>query len=283
MLVVGENPVGSLPPSARAREALGRVEFFVCQEVFPTETTELAHVVLPACSYAEKDGTFTNTEGHVQQIRQAIDPIGMSRPDWEIFSALSGLMSYPLEYGDAKEIRKEIRTLIPGYGVLGAGPKPPRPNEAAVKQYLQGAYADDLSERYALAGTGSFDGAQDRREARGNKDEKTLTLVLGQSLFHSGKYSTHAKGLRLAQECGSLALNSVDAQRLGIADGEQIQVSNAQGRFTTKAAVLDRVPGGLCVFPEHFDQDALRLMSVTVDPKTGVPYCKLAKVTIERE
>src|SRR6185295_1245473 len=127
--------------------------------------------------------------------------------------------------------------------------KPPRPNEAAVKQYLQGAYADDLSERYALAGTGSFDGAQDRREARGNKDEKTLTLVLGQSLFHSGKFSTHAKGLRLAQECGALALNPADARRLGIAEGDVVRVSNDLGHMTAKVAVLDRIPQGLCTFP----------------------------------
>ena len=274
LFLVGENPVGSLPASTKAKEALEQVEFLVCQEAFPTETTALAHVVLPACTYAEKDGTFTNTEGHVQQVRHAIDPVGESRADWEIFSALAGLMQYPLDYGNAKEILKEIRTLIPGYGIIGATPSPPRPDEAAVDRYLRGGYAEDMNERYVLAGG--------RREAKGPADENALTLVLAQSLFHSGKFSTHAKGLLLAQAAGTLSLNPIDAERLGIAAGDQVRVSNALGNMAVKAAVFDRVPEGLCVFPEHFDQDARRLMSVTVDPKTGVPYCKSARVRVEK-
>src|SRR5439155_23200477 len=81
MFIVGENPVGSLPQGAGDKEAVERLELLVCQELFLTETAALAHVVLPACSYAEKDGTFTNTEGHVQSVRRTIEPIGESRPD----------------------------------------------------------------------------------------------------------------------------------------------------------------------------------------------------------
>jgi predicted molibdopterin-dependent oxidoreductase YjgC len=126
MFVVGENPVGTLPAEAQAAEALGKLDLLVCQELFLTETAAMAHVVLPACSYMEKDGTFTNSEGHVQGVRQAINPVGDSRPDWEMFSALSVLMGSPLEYGDAREILKEIRTVIPGYGLLGPTPTPPK-------------------------------------------------------------------------------------------------------------------------------------------------------------
>ena len=118
MFIVGENPVGSLPQGAGVKEALERLELLVCQELFLTETAALAHVVLPACSYAEKDGTFTNTEGHVQAVRRTIEPIGESRPDWEVLSALSVLMAYPIEYGEAREILKEIRNLIRLLGIL---------------------------------------------------------------------------------------------------------------------------------------------------------------------
>ena len=88
--------------------------------MFLTETAELADVVLPACSYAEKNGTFTNSEGFVQKVRRGLEPIADSRPDWEILSAISVCMGYPLEYGDTQEILKEIRSVIPEYGILGA-------------------------------------------------------------------------------------------------------------------------------------------------------------------
>jgi len=272
LLVVGENPVGSLPPSTEVKEALERVEFLVCQELFLTETAALASVVLPACSYAEKDGTFTNSEGQVQQVRQAIDAIGESRPDWEILSALSVLMQYPLEYGSAKEILKEIRSLIPGYGVLGAGPQPPRPDQTAVDRYLREGYAQDLSERYVFEG-----GTGETREK-----QEALTLVLAQSLFHSGKFSTRSKGLLQVQSSGALALNPTDAERLGIGSGDRVRVTNALGEMSTTVKLLDRVPEGLAVFPEHFDQEARRLLGVTTDPTTKVPYYKTARVSIEK-
>lgn len=274
MFIVGENPAGALPPSTKASEALGKLDLLVCQELFLTETAALAHVVLPACSYAEKDGTFTNTEGHVQPVRHAIEPLGESRPDWEILSALSVLMGAPLEYGDAKEITNEIRSLLPGYGLLGAGPKPPRPDDAVVTKYLQQGYAEDLGERYRLAGS--------RFEVRGSGKEQTLTLLMQQSLFHSGKFSTRAKGLLQIQSTGSLAVNPADAGRLGIEDGNRVRLSTQQGQMTATVKLLDRIPEGLAVFPEHFDQDLRRLLSVTADPQTGVPYYKLTHVKVER-
>jgi len=270
LYVVGENPVGSLPESAHVAEALTNLDFLVCQELFLTETAKLAHVVLPACSYAEKDGTFTNTEGHVQAVRHAIEPVGESRTDWEIFSALSVLMGYPLEYGDAKEILKEIRSLIPGYGLLGPAPTPPRPDQAAVERYLREGHASDLAERYGLT------------EAERAPSKGGLTLELAQSLYHSGKLSTHAKGLLSLQATGSLAMNPADAAGLGLAEGDRVRVSNDRGTMTTTVTLKDRIPAGLVRFPEHFDGEARRLLSVSVDPATQVPYYKTAQVRIEK-
>lgn len=269
LFVVGENPVGSLPPSGKAAEALGKLDLLVCQELFLTETAKLAHVVLPACSYAEKKGTFTNTEGHVQPVRQAIEPVGESRPDWEILSALSVLMGAPIEYGDAKEITNEIRSLLPGYGLLGPAPKPPRPDEAVVTRYLTDGFRSDLATRYALT-------------KPADRQAGDFTLLSAQSLFHSGKYSTRAKGLIQIQSTGALAINPEDAGRLGLADGSRVRLSNQQGAVTTTVKLLDRIPEGLVVFPEHFDEEVRRLMSVAADPQTGVPYCKTARVKLEK-
>ncbi|HZS11499.1 MAG TPA: NADH-quinone oxidoreductase subunit NuoG [Nitrospirales bacterium] len=268
MFVIGENPVGTLPKASGAREALERLELLVCQELFLTDTAAVAHVVLPACSYAEKDGSFTNTEGHVQALHRAIDPIGESRPDWEILSALSVLMGYPIEYGDAKEIFKEIRGVIPGYQLLGAAPMPPRPDERAVARYLSDGYAGDLAQRYALGPVGADDGM--------------LQLVLAQSLFHSGKLSTMAKGLLQIEPQGRLSISPDDANRLSLQDGDRVTVSNERGQFTTTVRVWERVPPGLVTFPEHFEEAARQLISMAVDPETKAVYVREARVRLQK-
>jgi formate dehydrogenase alpha subunit len=274
LYLVGENPAASLPPGTEALKALRETEFLVCQDLFMTETARLAHVVLPACSYVEKEGSFTNTEGHVQAVRPAIPPIGESRPDWEIMSALSVLMGYPLEYGDAKELLKEIRAVVPGYGPLGPSPQPPRPSASAVERYLGTGYAEDIAERYALPSAGY--------EAQGSREDGKLTLTVAQSLFHSGKFSTHAKGLLQVQATGWLELHPSDAERLDVQDGARVRLSNGHGEAETAVRVLDRIPPGTAWFPEHFDQDVRRVLDLTVDPVTRVPYYKTARVTIEK-
>jgi predicted molibdopterin-dependent oxidoreductase YjgC len=267
LFVVGENPVGSLPPQTGVKEALGKLDFLVCQELFLTETAALAHVVLPAASAMEKAGTFTNTEGHVQAVRSAIDPVGDSRPDWEILSALSVFMGAPLEYGDAKEILKEIRAVIPGYGSLGPTPIPPSVDPAAVDRYVNEGYCRDLTTRYTLP-------------ARDVRQEGMVQLGLVQSLFHSGKLSTYSKGLLQIEPSGFLLMNPVDAARFGLNTGDRVRLSNSRGEFTTTAKVLDRVPEGLAWFPDHFAQDALRLFDCVVDPDTKVPSFRTVSVSV---
>jgi formate dehydrogenase alpha subunit len=106
--------------------------------------------------------------------------------------------------------------------------------------------------------------------------------MLTQSLFHSGKLSTRAKGLMLVASQGVLSVSPLDASRLGLEDGARVHVSNGRGHMTTTVKIQDRVPAGLVLFPEHFDQDVRRLLEVVMDPVTRVPYFKLAKVTVER-
>ncbi len=269
LFVVGENPVGSLPPQTKVTEALSKLEFLVCQELFLTETALLAHVVLPAASAMEKAGTFTNTEGHVQSVRPAINPVGDSRPDWEILSAFSVFLNAPLEYGDAKEILKEIRSVVPGYGSLGPTPIPPAVDRATVERYVTGGYRRDLATRYTLP-------------TRTKRPEGTIQLGLTQSLFHSGKLSTHSKGLVQIEPSGFLQMNPLDAARFAIVTGDRVSLSNSGGAYTTTAKVLDRVPEGLAWLPDHFAQEALQLFDCAIDPDTKVPSYRTASVSVRK-
>lgn len=267
LFIIGENPVGSLPPQTGVKEALGKLDLLVCQELFLTETAALAHVVLPAASAMEKAGTFTNTEGHVQLVRPAIDPVGDSRPDWEILSALSVFIGAPLEYAEAKEILKEIRAVIPGYGSLGPSPIPPAVDPVAVNRYVNGAYRQEFATRYTLP-------------AQAVRPEGTVQLGLVQSLFHSGKLSTHSKGLLQIEPSGFLQMNPADAARCALCTGDRVRLSNSRGEFTTTVKVLDRVPEGLAWFPDHFAQEALQLFDCVIDPDTKVPSCRAVSVSV---
>jgi formate dehydrogenase alpha subunit len=269
MIVVGENPVGSLPMHVGAKDALSKLEFLVCQELFLTETAALAHVVLPAASSLEKTGTFTNQEGHVQAVRPAIEPVGESRPDWEILSALSILLGAPLEYGEAKELLTEIRSVIPGFGLLGPAPILPKVDGTAVERYVTGGYRQDLAARYTLA-------------TRAGRAEGVAHLGLVQSLFHSGKFSTRSKGLLQIEAQPLLRINPGDAARLTLNDGDRVRLSNKRGDMTATVKLLERVPEGSVWFPDHFGQEAATLFECAIDPGTKVPSFRTASVSITK-
>jgi formate dehydrogenase alpha subunit len=267
LFVVGENPVGSLPDHVRAEESLRKLDLLVCQELFLTETAALAHVVLPAASSMEKNGTFTNTEGHVQAVRPSLEPVGESRPDWEIFSALSILMDTPLDYAESKEILKEIRSLIPGYGSLGPAPVPPRVDRVTLDRYLAGDYQGDLAARYKL-------------EPSAPLPDGTVRLELVQSLFHSGKLSTRSKGLMQVEGSGVLRISPFDAGRFALRDGDRVRLSNARGEMTTTVRVAERVPQGSAWFPDHFGRAAVHLFDCVIDPVTRTPSIRTTSVSM---
>jgi formate dehydrogenase alpha subunit len=270
MLIIGENPARSLPASAKAADALEKLDLLIVQELFLTETARLADVVLPACSYAEKTGTFTNSEGFVQKVRPGLEPVGDSRPDWEILSALSVMMGYPLEYGDAKEILKEIRAVIPGYRVLGATAEPARVDTQAVEQYVAGGFTEDLSARYSAGAEPKTNGHR-------------WSLAVGQTLFHSGTMSTKAQGLLELQHEGKLIMNQADAQRLGITEGDRVRLTSTSGEATVPVTMLGRIPEGTLFFPESFKEALASLPSMIPDPVTGVPYSKQLLVSVEKK
>lgn len=267
LYVIGENPLATLPASMEVRAALERVELLVVQDPFLTETGRQAHFVLPACTYAEKDGTFTNLEGRVLRVRQAMDPIGESLPDWHIMTALANAMGSHWEYQSANDIQVEIMQLLPGYYNLGQ----PRKVTPAPDQYLANHYVAEVAGRY-------------RPQPTAADTKRPFALVMGQLLVHSGKLSTEAPGLiKIAPNTGKLRMNIQDMERLGIKDGEKVRLTSDRGSLQLGVQPDLSLAPGTCFFPEHFNEPPVKdLMTVSVDAVTGVPSFKHTWVGIER-
>ncbi len=265
LYVVGENPLATLPASMEVRAALDRLELLVVQDPFLTETGHMAHVVLPASTYAEKDGTFTNLEGRVLRVRQAMDAIGEAVPDWHIMAALANGLGCQWEYESAHDIQAEIMKLLPGYYNLGQ-PKKILPTADA---YLSNGYAASVGGRYTTA---ELDG------------RRPFTLLMGQVLYHSGKLSTAAPGLiKIAPNTGRLRMNAADMERLGLTDGDSVKLTSDRGSLQLPVQQDQAVASQTCFFPEHFNEPAVKdLMSVQIDTVTGVPSFKRTSVTIEK-
>lgn len=267
LYVIGENPLATLPASMEVRAALERLELLVVQDPFLTETGRQAHFVLPACTYAEKDGTFTNLEGRVLRVRQAMDPIGESLPDWHIMTALANAMGNQWEYQSANDIQAEIMKLLPGYYNLGQ----PRKVTPAPDQYLANGYAAEVTTRY-------------RTTASAGENKRPFALVMGQLLMHSGKMSTEAPGLiKIAPNTGKLRMNVQDMEQLGLKDGMKVRLTSDRGSLQLGVQPDQSVAPGTCFFPEHFNEPPVKdLMTVSVDATTGVPSFKQTWVSIER-
>jgi formate dehydrogenase alpha subunit len=268
LYVIGENPLATLPASMEVRAALDRLELLVVQDPFLTETARMAHAVLPACTSAEKDGTFTNLEGRVLRVRQAIDPIGESLPDWHIMTALANALGCQWTYESSNDIQAEIMKLLPGYYNLGQ----PRKVVQTPDHYLSNGYVTDVAARYRASAPAD------------SKTQRPFALLMGQVLYHSGKLSTEASGLiTIAPNTRRLRMNPLDMEGLGVGEGTTVRLTSDRGSIQLMVQPDQSVAPQTCFFPEHFNDPPLKdLMSVEVDPATGVPTFKQTGVTIEK-
>ncbi len=273
LYLVGENPVGTLPASIKIIEVLRQVSaeggFILCQDPFLTETGQLADAVLPASTYAEKEGSFTNTEGKVQRVRQALEfPIGESKPDWQIFSELSAELGYPLVYENADQIHQEIARLVPGYYAK----KQERP-EAQLEHYLTDGFKDEAQKRYAAS-----------RDITTPPDAAyPFLLELVPILYHSGKLSTQSEGLIKIYDKRLLQISPADAERLCVSAGDRVRLKSSLGEVEVSVELNEFLPAGLVFFPEHFNDPPVKdLLACEVDPITQVPYFKRGWVAVEK-
>jgi formate dehydrogenase alpha subunit len=272
LYVIGENPLETLPASMRVAEALERVELLICQELFMTETAKRAHVILPACSAAEKTGTFTNHEGQYRPVARALEPLSESRPDWEIFEEIGGKMAPDFLYGSVEEIQEEIGRLVPGF------PKVALPRRLDGPPRFTPAHAATVASRHAPPSINATTSQPD------SAPDGTLTLQLIPILYHSGKLSLQAEGLTTIYPMGRLGLSPPDAERIGAATGAVVRLTPAsmgQPQIDVEVDVQPSLPSGLCHFPEHFTASGVKdVVTATIDAVTGVPYFKRGSVAV---
>jgi formate dehydrogenase alpha subunit len=270
LYLMGENPVGTLPASAGAAEALETAEFVVSQDLFLTETGKKADVVLPAASFAEQNGTFTNQEGRVQPVRKAIEPIHGTRPDWEILSQLAVEMGHPLEYQDGAEVSHEIARVWPGWREVQGRSEP----AVAAERYRADRLAEGIAERYRIDSVEKVPSSNGR-----------FHLAMGPLLFHSGKMSLQADGLMKIQDRPFLYMAPEDAERFGVGEGQSVRLRSAGGPGSVEVAVkIDaKFPPGMVFFPESFNQPPVKdLLTVELDKASHVPTFKTAEVILEK-
>ncbi|VAX32744.1 NADH-ubiquinone oxidoreductase chain G [hydrothermal vent metagenome] len=270
LYLVGENPLRSLPQK-KVKAALENLELLICQDLYPTETTALAQIVLPASSYAEQSGRFTNQEGEIQKLRPAIDPVGNSKPDWEIFSTLTGKLNTK-EKTPYQKLRGHVSADAVWKEAVMAMPEGWSTQKGAKPEALS-AYAENAQIAWQLPEKTVQDGL--------------FALQVGQSLFHAGQMSTYASGLTTLLNAPVILIHPEDAERLSLDEGEQVQLSTEDNKAGIQLPVKTskKIAEGTLFVSEHFALSVKTLLPLSVDKTTGVPagdsgWVALSKISV---
>ncbi len=291
MLIMGENPTMSDPDLGHTMSALDELAFLAVSDIFFTETCAHADVVLPAASFAEKDGTCTNTERRVQLLREALPPPGEAMPDWKIICELSRLMGLRMSYRGAYEVMEEIALLTPSY--------------AGVRHHRLGGYeplreggfglqwpcpetghpgTPYLHRKKFVKGLGSFISVGYAPPAEEADSEYPFLLTTGRVAFqyHTGTMTRKTCILERDEPACFVEINPEDARGLGIKDKSPIKVSSKRGSITADARLTGRVPEGTVFIPFHFREAAVNLLTnPALDPHAKIPELKVCAVKVE--
>jgi predicted molibdopterin-dependent oxidoreductase YjgC len=286
MYIIGENPMLSDPDLAHIEKALRSLEFLVVQDIFPTETTALSHVVLPGASFAEKDGTFTNTERRVQRVRKAIEPLNGCRPDWLVTCQIAQKMGAAgFDYDSPRDIMLEVSRLSPSFGGITFErleecgslqwpcPTPEHPGTPVLHSHV------------FTRGRGKFMPLEYGPPFE--MPDKTYPLLLdtGRALFHyhTGTQTRRVKGLERFMSEEKLQIHPSDALRLAIVEGDMLTISSRRGSVTARAQITDVTPPGTVYMTFHFRETPTNILtSPARDPVAHTPEYKACAVKVEK-
>ena len=258
LYILGEDPAQTDPDVHHVRKALSAVDFLVVQDIFPTETTRYADVVLPGASFAEKDGTFTNGERRVQRIRKAVHPVA-GLADWEVICKVSTLMGYPMNYSHPSEIMDEIASLVPSY----AGISYPRIEDQGIQWPCPTKEHPGTTTLYTESfarpgGRAQFMVLDHLGSGEVPDDQYPLVLITGRVREHynNGSQTRHAIGLNEIVPEELVEISRTDAKVLEIKDRDWVKVSSRRGEVKVRARITDRSQVGN-VFMSFHHEDTL--------------------------
>lgn len=289
MYIMGENPVFSEPETLKTKKSLLNLETLVVQDIFLTETAQLADIVLPATAWAEKNGTFTNTERRVQRIRKASNPPGEAIADWQIFCNLANTMGSTLfPYTSEAEIFAEIRKMTPQYagmtwerlkrpdGLQWPCPKEDHPGTTVLHV-----------EKFATShGKGIFKPIEPRKLPETPDKEYPFILSTGRLIYHyhNSNMTGRSKTLCNKSPHSYVEINPEDAVKIGIKNNEMVKIVNRHGEIQTTAKITSNITPGVLFLPIHFMDCAPNLLtnSKVLDPSTKMPELKAITAKIER-
>ena len=285
LYIMGENPALSDANLHHVQEALEKVEFLVVQDIFLTDTAAYADGVLPAAAFAEKQGTFTNTERRVQLTRQAVNPPGEAKADWLILCELARKLGLVWRYTTPEDIFREIVLLTPSYAGISyqrleeeGGLQWPCPDaEHPGTSYLQ--------EGEFVRGKGLFTPVEYEPPAEEPDEEYPLLLTTGRCLYHyhTGTMTRRTKGIAPFRPEELAQISQEDAVKMGIKDGDLIKVSSRRGHVQVRVEVTELVPPGVVFMTFHFHEAAVNLLtSNALDPVAKIPEFKVCAVRIDR-
>jgi len=281
--VMGENPLLSDPDLQHVKKELQKLDLMIVQDIFLTETAQLADVVLPVTSFAEKEGTFSNTERRVQRVRKAIEPPGEAKTDWEVICAISNKIGYPMNYSSAKEIFEEVVKVTPSYagisyerlekqGIQWPCPMPDHPGT----KFL---HKDKFSR-----GLGLFTAIEFIPPSELPDKEYPFLLSTGRVLYHyhTGTMTTRAQGLSERYPESLVEVNPADADKLGITEGAKVKVTSRRGAVEAKASITKKSAPGTIFMNFHFAGTAVNLLTnPALDPVGKIPEYKVCAVKVE--
>ncbi len=284
MVILGENPMGSDPDVGHVKHALESAGFLAVIDIFLTDTAKLAHVVLPGVSFAEKDGTFSNTERNVLRVRKAVEPVGDARPDWQIICDISTRFGLPMSYESPSEIFDEIAKVAPSYaglsyerlekgGIPWPCPSPDHPGTPILHK-----------ERFTR-GKGLFHAIEYRPPEELIDDEFPIQLTTGRYFphYHTGTMTRNSPTLHGEMPEGHVEMNPQDAAKLGLKNRDQARVVSRRGEVISKVLLTDQVEPGTIFMSFHFmEANANVLTNPALDPICKIPEYKVCAVRVER-
>jgi formate dehydrogenase major subunit/formate dehydrogenase alpha subunit len=296
LYVMGEDPLMSDPDTNHIRRCLEACDFIVLQDIFPTETAPYADVLLPAAAFAEKSGSFTNTERRIQLVRKALQPPGEAREDWQIITALAQrvlaegeprVTESPYstwEYNSPAEIMAEIAALAPSYaGVSHARLERGETFQWPVKDASHPG-TPVLHVGQFTRGLGKLTPIEHIPPAEMPDDEFPWLLSTGRVLYHwhGGEMSRRAQGLLAIYSQPLIEINESDALRLGLNGNKRVRLTSRRGSIEAEAWITDRVPPGMVYANFHFPEaSANNLTIAALDPVAKIPEFKVCAVKVE--